>query len=199
MITRRNLTWLIPLLLFVSYPLWRAPVAAFLTPRGEYDPSLANRKLDSHNFDLKNVRITQSENGQTTLEITAKRAYTGQKKDEFLLDEVDAVIIAQDKEQTFVSARRGVLDKPQAILTLIDEVVVMKPKEKFELYTDLLIYNENTHIAVSPGRTQVLGEKIDITGNGLTFNTLTSAYDLGGRVRCKLTNFSKPAPTPAAN
>jgi hypothetical protein len=71
----------------------------------------------------------------------------------------------------------------------------MKPKDKFELYTDLLIYNETTHIAVSPGRTQVLGEKIDITGNGLTFNSITSAYDLGGRVRCKLANFSKPPPT----
>ncbi len=197
MITRRNLIWLIPLLLFLSYPLWRSPAAAFLSPRGGYDASFADRKLDSHNFDLEGVRITQSEDGNTTLEIAAKRAYTGQKKDEFLLDEVDAVIIAQDGEQTFVSARRGVLDKPQSILTLIDEVVVMKPKDKFELYTDLLIYSESTHLAVSPGRTQVLGEKIDITGNGLTFNTTTSAYDLGGRVRCRLSNFSKPAPTPS--
>ena len=197
MITRRNLIWLIPLVLFVSYPLWRIPASSFLSPRGGYDASLADRKLDSHNFDLEGVRISQSEDGQTTLEIVAKRAYTGKKKDEFLLDEVDAVIIGQNGEQTFVTARQGILDKPQSLLTLIDEVVVMKPLDKFELYTDKLIYNEITKIALSPGRTQVLGEKIDITGNGLTFNALTKAYDLGGRVRCKLTNFSKPAPTPS--
>lgn len=199
MITRRNLIWLIPLALFVSYPIWRGPVSTFLSPRGGYDASLADRKLDGHNFDLEGVRISQSEDGQTTLEIVAKRAYTGKKKDEFLLDEVDAVIIGQNGEQTFVTARLGILDKPQSLLTLIDEVVVMKPLDKFELYTDKLIYNEITKIAISPGRTQVLGEKIDITGNGLTFNALTNAYDLGGRVRCKLTNFSKPAPTPAVN
>jgi hypothetical protein len=60
MITRRNLLWLIPLLLFVSYPLWRSSAAAFLSPRGGYDASLANRKLDAHNFDLGGVHITQS-------------------------------------------------------------------------------------------------------------------------------------------
>jgi len=199
MITRRNLIWLIPLALFVSYPLWRIPVATFLTPRGGYDASLADRKLDGHNFDLEGVRISQSEDGQTTLEIVAERAYTGKKKDEFLLEEVDAAIIGQNGEQTFITARLGILDKPQSLLTLIDEVVVMKPLDKFELYTDKLIYNEITKIAVSPGKTQVLGEKIDITGNGLTFNALTKAYDLGGRVRCKLSNFSKPSPTPTVN
>lgn len=196
MITRRNLVWLIPVTLFALYPLWSIPAGKFLSPRGGYDPALANRKLDTHNFDLQRVHITQSEQGQVTLEIAAQKAYTGKKPDEFLLDEVDAVIIGKDGEQTFITARHGILDKPQSILTLIDEVVVMKPRDKFELYTDKLIYNELTSIALSPGRTQVLGEKIDITGNGLTFNAETRAYKLGGRVRCKLTNFTPPPPTP---
>lgn len=196
MITRRNLTWLIPLALFLSYPLWRAPAITFLAPRGGYDSSFADRKLDTHNFDLEGVTISQSENGQVTLEIEAQRAYTGKKKDEYILEEVDAVIIGQNGEQTFITARHGILDKPESILTLIDEVVIMKPQDKFELYTDLLIYNEISHIAHSPGRTQIIGEKIEITGNTLLFNTVTEAYDLSGRVRCKLANFSKPAPTP---
>ena len=198
MITRRNLTWIIPLALFLSYPLWRASAAAFFEPRGGYDPSFANRKLDTHNFDLEKVRITQSENGHTTLEIVAERAYTGKKKDEFLLDEVDAVVIGKNDEQTFITARHGILDKPESILTLIDEVVIMKPTAKFELYTDLLIYNEVSKIAHSPGKTQIIGEKIEITGNTLIFNTETEAYDLSGRVRCKLANFSEPPPSAPA-
>ena len=199
MITRRNLTWLIPLALFLSYPLWRAPVASFFEPRGGYDPSFANRKLDTQNFDLEKIHITQSEDGRVTLEIVAERAYTGKKKDEYLLDEVDAVVIGQNGEQTFITARHGILDKPESILTLIDEVVIMKPKDKFELYTDLLIYNEISKIAHSPGKTQIIGEKFEITGNTLIFNTETEAYDLSGRVRCKLVNFSAPPPSaPAA-
>lgn len=196
MMTRRNLVWLIPLCLFLTFPLWRIPAASFLTPRGGYDASLAERKLDVHKFNMEQVHVTQSELGKTTLEIVAERAYTGKTDNEFEMETVDAVITSASGEQTFVTARKGILDKQSSILTLIEEVVVMKPKDKFELYTDLLIYNDKSHIAHSPGKTQVIGEKIEISGNNLIFNTLTEAYDLGGRVRCKLTNFSSPDSTP---
>jgi LPS export ABC transporter protein LptC len=192
MISRRNLIWAIPFTIFLTFPLWRIPVAGFLNPRGGYDPTLDNRKLDTHNFSLDQIHISQSENGRKTLEIVAKNAYTGDKKDVFKLDEVDAVVISKSGEQTFITARHGILDKNTSILTLIDEVVVMKPKDKFELYSDLLTYNQQTHIAHSPGRTQILGEKIDIVGHSLLFNSLTNAYDLSGRIRCKLSNFSTP-------
>ncbi len=195
MITRRNLIWLIPLFLALTFPLWRPPVASFLSPRGGYDPSLANRKLDEHNFKLENVHIAQSEHGKITLEIEAESAYTGKNKDEIEMETVDAVITSASNEQTFVTARKGILDKKGAILTLVEEVVVMKPKDKFELYTELLIYNDKTGIANSPGKTQVIGEKIEITGNNLIFNTTTNSYDLSGRVHCKLANFSAPDST----
>jgi len=192
---RRNLTWIIPLILFFTFPLWRPPVAAFFTPRGGYDASLANRKLDEHNFNMERVHITQSEHGKNTLEIAAQRAYTGKTQNEFEMEEVDAVVTSDSGEQTYITARKGVLDKLGAILTLIDEVVVMKPNDQFELYTDLLIYDDKTHIANSPGKTQIIGEKIELSGNNLTFNTLTEGFDLGGRVRGKLTNFSAPDDT----
>ena len=152
MMTRRNLVWLIPLCFFITFPLWRIPVANFLTPRGGYDASLAERKLDTHRFTMENVHITQSERGKTSLEIVAERAYTGKTDDEFEMEEIDAVITGTGGEQTFIAARKGILDKQTAILTLIDEVVVMKPMQKFELYTDLLIYNDKTKIANSPHR-----------------------------------------------
>lgn len=197
MTSRRNLIWLFPLLLFLTFPLWRDPVTTFLTPRGGYDPSLAKRKLDVHNFNMDGVHITQSENGKIILEITAERAYTGKTENEFEMEKVDAIITSDNDEQTFVTARQGILDKKNTILTLIDEVVVMKPKDSFELYTDLLIYNDKTHIANSPGKTQIIGEKIEINGKNLIFNTETEAYDLSGRVRCKLQNFSPDSSSPS--
>lgn len=192
MLTRRNLIWIIPLCLFVTFPLWRIPVTKFLTPRGGYDPSLAQRKLDSHNFNMTNVHITQSEFGKTTLEIVAVRAYTGSNESEFKMENVDAIITGASGEQTYVTARKGILDKEAALLTLIDEVVVMNPAEQIELYTDLLIYNDKSHIAKSPGKTQVIGEKIEVRGKNLIFNTLTKTYQIDGRVHCKLSNFSSP-------
>jgi len=192
MITSRNLIWIIPFLLFLSFPLLRIPTASFLTPRGGYDSSLEDRQLDAHNFVMDGVYITQSEDGKTNLEISADRAYTGATPEEFRLEEVDAVITGKDGEQTFITARQGILYKATSILTLKREVVIMKPKDKFELYTELLIYNEKTHIANSPGKTQILGEKIEVTGHTLVYNNLTSAYDLGGRVRVRLANFVDP-------
>ncbi len=192
MITRRNLIWVIPFLLFVSFPLWRIPVSTFLAPRGGYDSALANRKLDNHNFTMDKVQITQSNDGKVSLEIVADRVYTGNSPDEIKMTAVDAIITSASDEQTFVTARKATLDKIKTILTLIDEVVLMKPKDKFELYSELVIYDKNSNILHSPGKTQVLGEKVDLTGKNLVFNTVTEAYDLGGRVRCKLSNFSAP-------
>ncbi len=192
MITRRNLVWLVPFLLFLSFPLWRTPVAFFLSPRGGYDASLAQRKLDAHNFNMDKVHITQSENGKTTLNIEANRVFTGKTVDEFNMEEVDAVITGNNNEQTFITSRSGIFDKQTSILTLIDEVVVMKPKDKAELYTDLLVYNNKTHMAHSPGKTQVIGDGFEIRGHNLRVNTLTKSYTIDGRVRCKLTDFSSP-------
>lgn len=192
MITRRSLVWLIPLGLFLTFPLWRPPVAAFLSPRGGYDPSLAKRKLDAHNFNMDQVIISQSKEGKKTLEVRAKKAFTGKSVDEFHLEEVDAVIFGKNDEKTYVTARRGIFNKLTNILTLIDEVVVVKPKDKSELYSDLLTYNNNTGMAYSPGKTRIIGDGFEIRGRNLHVNTLTKAYDLDGRVRCKLTGFAKP-------
>ncbi|HIP38949.1 MAG TPA: LPS export ABC transporter periplasmic protein LptC [Desulfocapsa sulfexigens] len=192
MITRRSLVWLIPLGLFLTFPLWRPPVATFLSPRGGYDPSLAKRKLDAHNFNMDQVIISQSKEGKKTLEVRAKKAFTGKSVDEFHLEEVDAVIFGKNDEKTYVTARRGIFNKLTNILTLIDEVVVVKPKDKSELYSDLLTYNNNTGMAYSPGKTRIIGDGFEIRGRNLHVNTLTKAYDLDGRVRCKLTGFAKP-------
>ena len=195
MISRRNLLWFIPLCLFISFPLWRPIVATFLTPRGGYDESLAQRQVDVHNFSMDQVHITQSEFGKITLKIIATRAYTGKTEDEFEMEEVDATVTATDGEQTFITSRKGILEKKAGILTLIEEVVVMNPKDKTELYTELLIYDDNTKIAHSPGKTQIISKKIEVRGNNLLFNTETKAYDLSGRVLCTLANFSSPNDT----
>ncbi len=190
MITRRSMVWLIPLTLALTFPLWRIPVTAFLTPRGGYDSSFADREMNEHHFTMETVHITQSDQGKTTLKIVAERVATGSNVNEFIMDEVDAVITGDNGEQTFITARKGILKKQAGILTLIDEVVVVKPKDKMELYTDLLIYNDKTNMANSPGKTLIVGERIEIRGKNLIFNTLTQSYDLGGRVHCKLTGFS---------
>ncbi len=189
MISSRSMVWVLPMAFLITFPLWRIPLTAFLSPRGGYDSSFTNREDNQQTFNMEGIKVTQSQNGKTTIEVSAAQAYTGDNPDELQMKEVDAVIIDEDGEQTFVTARKGTFDKKNNILTLINEVVIVKPEDRFELYTELLIYNDETNMAHSPGKTQILGEKVEIRGRNLFYNTQTQAYDLDGKVRCKLTNF----------
>lgn len=191
-INGRNLIWLFPLFLLFSFPLWRVPLAAFLAPRGGYDASLAEARTDDHDFVMNRIHVTQSHHGQTTLDLVSEKAMTGQTSDEFKMEDINAVITGKDKEVTYVTARRGIFDKASSRLSLIDNVVIIKPKEKYEITTDLLHYNDKTKIAHCPGATQLKGEKITIKGGSLTYNTLARSYDIGGRVFCRLTGFVRP-------
>ncbi len=191
-VNSRNFIWLVPLALLLTFPLWRLPLAAFLAPRGGYDPSLALNRPDAHDFVMNRVHITQSHNGQTTLDLVAMRAMTGQTTDEFKMEDVNATIISKEGEPTYVTARQGLFDKESSRLSLIDDVQIKKPKDKYEIYTDLLHYNDKTKLANCPGPTRLIGEKVSIKGGSLEYNVLTNNYDIGGRVYCQLTDFVHP-------
>ncbi|MEN8189523.1 MAG: LPS export ABC transporter periplasmic protein LptC [Thermodesulfobacteriota bacterium] len=186
MITRRNLVWLIPLALFISFPIWRGPVGSFLAPRGGYDPSLANRTTDRHNFTMYTVHIIQSENGVKTAEIEADQARTGDSDKELELTEVDAVLTAKDKSLTYVTSREGKFNQEINKLTLTGEVVVIKPEKKYELYTDILHYDFMNKMIICPVETRLISDDLRITGSRLDYDLLTNAYDIGGRVYCRI-------------
>ncbi len=188
----RNLIWLIPLALLLTFPLWRRPLTAFLAPRGGYDPALVRNQSDTHDFTMDNVHIIQSHDGRTTLNIVAERAMTGKTADEFIMEDVNATITGEKGELTHITARKGLFDKSSSLLSLIDDVVIKKPEEHYEIYTDLLHYNDKTKIADCPGATRLIGKDISIKGASLKYNMLTNSYDIGGRVHCTLNEVIHP-------
>lgn len=188
----RNFIWLVPLALLLTFPLWRRPLTAFLAPRGGYDPALVQNRSDAHDFTMDTVHIIQSHNGRTTLDIVAKEAMTGKTADEFMMEDVNATITGEQGELTHITARKGLFDKKSSLLSLINDVVIKKPKDQYEIYTDLLHYNDKTKIAHCPGATRLLGKDVSINGGSLTYNMLTNSYDIGGRVHCTLSEFVRP-------
>lgn len=191
-INGRTLTWMAPLLLLVAFPLWRAPLGEFLAPRGGYDPGLADKPRNAHDFTMDAVHITQSHYGLNTLDVTATKAMTGDTSDEFIMEDVNALITDEKKEQTHVTARKGIFSKKTSKLSLMNQVVIKKPAEKYEIYTELLHYDDKTKKADCPGATKLVGEKVTIRGGSLKYDMSTQSYDIGGRVFCKLTNFDRP-------
>ncbi|MFH2124019.1 MAG: LPS export ABC transporter periplasmic protein LptC [Pseudomonadota bacterium] len=188
----RNFIWLVPFALLLTFPLWRIPLTGFLAPRGGYDPALAQNRPDAHDFTMDTVHIIQSHNGQTTLDIVARRAMTGKTTDEFKMEDINATISSEQGEQTHITARQGVFDKTSSMLTLMEKVVIKKPKDKYEIYTELLHYSDKSKIANCPGATRLIGKDVSIQGGSLKYNMLTKSYDIGGRVHCKLNEFVRP-------
>jgi LPS export ABC transporter protein LptC len=192
MITRRNSIWLVPLILFVSFPIWRIPVAAFLAPRGGYDPEFANRKVDEHNFIIYNSDILQNERGRKTAEIKSEKALTGKEPNDFILEIVDADIYNEEGEKTNITARSGIYNTESKQLTLSDDVVVIRQKDNFRLYTDLLYFYNATQKVVCPGKTKVIGDGVEISGGSMSYYVRNQTYNVGGRVHTTIQGFGRP-------
>ena len=192
MINQRNIIWLVPLILLVTFPVWRIPLATFLTPRGGYDPAYANLKKDVHNFTMDKVRIQQIHSGKKTAEIRADNARTAEKENEYILTKVDTDIFDKEGNLTNIIADKGMYNAVTRHLTLIDNVIVHKTADKQTLYTDLLHYDDEKRTVKCPGPTRLTAEGAEIRGSSLDFAIETSQYEVGGWVYCRLEGFSEP-------
>ena len=192
MINRRNGIWLIPLFFFLTFPLWRIPVAAFLAPRGGYDPGFANRQSDEHHFVIENTDIIQFERGKKTADIKAGKALTGKLPNDFILENVNADILAKNGEKTHITARDGLYNTISRKLTLANNVLVVRENDKFTLNTDLLNYYDDTKKAVCPGKTTVTGDGVKISGGSMTYDLIKRTYTVGGRVHATIQGFGRP-------
>jgi LPS export ABC transporter protein LptC len=192
MISQRNLLWLVPLALLVTFPLWRIPLASFLTPRGGYDPAYADVDTETHNFTMDTVRVQQIHSGIKSAEIRAENARTGDKPDEYVMTKVDTDIYDKEGAITNITADRGLYNIETKQLTLIDNVVINKTKDKQSLYTDLLYYDDDKRTVWCPGATRLVAEDAEINGGSLRYEIDTGQYEIGGRVRSVIEGFSRP-------
>lgn len=191
MIRRRNLIWLVPLTLLVTFPLWRIPVAGFLTPRhSDEQPREGNG--EKQNFNMTKVTILQTRNGQATATIRAARAATSATPDEYTLEEVDADLFNSKGEPTSITARQGIFNGASQQLTLLDEVVIIKESDGQKLFTDLLYYDDRQQLVYCPGETHIEGSDAAVDGTGLTHDMAAGTYELGGRVRCVISGSITP-------
>lgn len=186
MINRRNIVWMIPFLLLVSFPLWRQPIALFLAPRQSDEPSVVRRHNNAHNFAMDGVIILQGQQGKKTAEIRAEQALTGKKPNTYILVGVDADIIGDSGDITHVVAKEGNFNVNTKRLKLHGDVVVHKPKDNQYLYTERLYYYEKTRKVDCPEETRIIGDGLKIKGGYLKYDIRKDSYELGKRVHFTL-------------
>ncbi len=182
MITRRNLVWLIPAILIVTYPLWKIPIISFLTPPGTYDPRLTEKRKLQHSFKMGKITITQAENGKQTAHIVANKAFSAKKPFTFTLENIVADIISESGSVTNITANDGTYDQKKERLHLHGNVVIHNRTEKYTIKTNLLYYNGSTRFIRSPSPTSLEGDGISMKGSAFFHNMKKSTYQVNGRV-----------------
>lgn len=188
----RNSIWLIPLFFIATFPLWSIPVGKFLTPRGGFDPELKKPNSQTQNFNMDTVKILQNQKGKKTAFIRAARAHTDKNPDILIMEIVDADLFDEEGYITNILARKGKYNTLTNILTLIDDVVVHKIRDKQYLYTDLLLYDSEKRTVKCPGKTRLEGEKVEIDGGSLDYDIKSQSYVIGNRVHCIIGGFIEP-------
>lgn len=193
MLKPRNLLWIIPLLLLVSFPAWKIPVMLFLSPRGAEEQPRGPKQEQSQNFLMDGVTIIQNQTGNKTAEIAATRANTTEQPHEYVLWEVDADLFDDNQEEVNVVADHGIYHTDSKKLSLKKEVVITRKTQNQKLFTDLLYYYGAQRKLYAPGATRLTGPNMKIAGSSLEYDIITNSYKIGGRVYCTINN-----PEPAA-
>lgn len=188
----RNTIWLIPLAIILTFPLWSIPVGKFLTPRGGFDEDSGAGRENTHNFNMKQIKILQNQKGAKTAVIVADQARTDDNPDILLMDTVNADIYDEKGDITNIVADSGHYDLATKTLILKKNVVVKKTAENQILYTDLLIYNNADRRVSCPGPTRLEAENVQIDGGSLEYDIKTQSYVIDNRVHCIIDGFLKP-------
>lgn len=177
--------WLVPLLLFVTTPLWKPGLASFLTPRGGYQakPVVNPEDVPAQSFVMDTITITMSNKGRVEWVINAERAFTARSDKEIGMIDVDARYTDKSNEQTLITSSQGMYDVNKRHLLLMDNVIIRKPAENQEIFTDLLHYFDETKLAVSPGDVEIRGLNYTIEAGRLEYNLATNTYDFTNRVK----------------
>ena len=176
-----------PLVLFVTSPLWKPAVASFLKPRGGYTPPVSvNTEEPAQSFVMNTITITMTNHGRVEWVVNAERAFTAKSDKDIGMIDVDAVYTDTNKDVTRITSSRGRYHVDQRHLILMDDVVIRKPASGQEMYTDLLHYYDAEEMVVSPGELIIKGPDYSIRAGRLDYDLANKGYDFSNRVNVEL-------------
>ncbi len=182
----RNILWLLPVTLLLSWPVWGGAVTRFLTPRGGLVSSLAAPSpataKDGAGFSMEGVLFSQLKNGALDWQIQAKHLSSGEDPDRMQLETVEAQVFKNGQRKFVITGQDGEYNSKKKILILRNGVKVQAEKG-FLVQADSLSYDDQARKITTRAPVQVTDKGIDIHGKGMDYDMQKDSYDLGGRVK----------------
>ena len=187
MIEKRSLSWLIPLVLIVTFPLWKIPVGNFLAPRGGIDETMTRKQEKvEQSFSMQNSVIRQFKNDQLTAVVHSATVATGDKPETFQLTGITAQLYDEKRNQTDVVAGEGSYNSTTEFLVLKKGVVLDRKIDQQKLFTEHLNYDGLKQTLESPTTTRVETPDAEIQGGSFSYNLKEGTYRFDKRVNVTL-------------
>lgn len=177
----RNILWLLPLLLLVSWPIWGERVTLFLSPHESFNSSDKASVPPPRNFSMDDVVFLQDKQGQRDWRIVTKRLHTVGDQSKLQMESIDAVVFREQESRFHIISDSGLYDTEAEVLTLTDNVEV-KTAEGYKIKTPVLQYHERGQKIKTESAVDISGKDIKIKGRGLTYDMQSGAYRIGGRL-----------------
>lgn len=186
----RNLLWIVPLTALLTMPLWKPPVADFLSPEGrEAAPSFKGLTGSSPavSTDMDGVEFEQSRNGVREWLLTASRLYSIGNDSDMQLEDVKALFFGSPGkgEETSIRSDKARYNADTRQLSLQGKVFVLDHRG-YEMRTESLEYIAAEKKIRTTSAVNIKGSKIEVSGKRLLYDTTTGNYSLTGNVVCRI-------------
>ena len=175
----RNILWLLPLLLVISWPLWGQLAISFLSPDESFENLGKSAVPPPKNFSMEGVVFLQDKLGQKDWRIIAQRLYTDGGESKLQMEKIIALLFDQQEGRFHITSDSGLYDSKKQVLTLKENVQV-KTAEGYEIKSPSLQYHENSQRIETDSAVQIKGKDIQIKGQGLMYNMQSGAYRIDG-------------------
>lgn len=177
----RNILWLLPLLLAMSWPAWGGLLVEFLTPRGSFETATASESRGK-TFTMEEVLFKQFSQGIEDWRIVTSRLSSRPGSEDLMqMEAVDAQLFEDGRGKFHIVSRNGAYDMKKQLLTLSDQVRV-ESTEGYTITSSLLRYDDRQKEITTEEKVIITTDDMVIKGTGLRYNMETGAYRVGGRV-----------------
>ena len=182
----RNILWLLPVALLLSWPVWGGPITRFLAPRGGMDRSatlaMPQGAATGAGFSMEGALFSQLKNGVRDWQIQAQRIYSGEDQDRMQLVTVEAQVFKNAERRFVITGQEGEYNSKKKVLVMRNEVNVQAEKG-FLIQSDSISYDDQARRITTNVPVRITGKDMDIHGMGMVYDMQKDSYDVSGRVK----------------
>jgi len=186
---RRRLSWQLPIAILLISPLWQGAVSHFL--RIEQHGSWPSPSRQSSQFSMDDIVFRQARQGVNDILLRAKHLEGTEEGSGIDLDEAYAQRLGP--QAAHIRGGHAHYDPAQAILTVIDDVVINTPE--LRVATPALRFLSRFQTVKSAADVAMQGQGFSLTGTSFMYNLANGNLRVGQRVSFLFTP-GPPQPPP---